>query len=154
MDRFLIRKRKLSEELPDPNNAHRVDVEELPGPSFNPPNVEVSASKNANVRSKNYIRQYHESYLSFGFTSSGGEMPIPSIPQCLMCSEKLSNESMVPSKCQVCREGKRLGNAGLISLIVSTLAGTRQNTMTPAIITLSVDLINDKYINRGYKTKE
>lgn len=95
MDRFLIKKRKLSEELPDPNNAHRVDVEELPGPSFNPPNDEVSASKNANVRSKNIIRQYHESYLSFGFTSSGGEMPIP---QCLMCSEKLSNESMVPSK--------------------------------------------------------
>ncbi|VVC28854.1 Hypothetical protein CINCED_3A018567 [Cinara cedri] len=103
MDRFLIRKRKLSEELPDPNYAHRADVEELPGPSFNPPNVEVSASKNANVRSKNYIRQYHESYLSFGFPSSGGEMPIPSIPQCLMCSEKLSNESMVPSKCRVCR---------------------------------------------------
>ncbi|KAL4153935.1 hypothetical protein QTP88_001768 [Uroleucon formosanum] len=40
MDRFLIKKRKLSEELPDPNNAHRVDVEELPGPSFNLPNVE------------------------------------------------------------------------------------------------------------------
>jgi len=95
MDRFLIKKRKLSEELPDPYYAHRVDVEELPGPSFNPPNVEVSASKNANVRSKNIIRQYHESYLSFGFTSSGGEMPIP---QCLMCSEKLSNESIVPIK--------------------------------------------------------
>jgi len=95
MDRFLIKKSKLSEELHDPNNAHRIDVEELPGPSFNPPNVEVSASKNANVRSKNIIRQYHESYLSFGFTSSGGEMPIP---QYLMCSEKLSNESMVTSK--------------------------------------------------------
>jgi hypothetical protein len=35
MDRFLIKKRKLSEELPGPNNAHRVDVEELPGPSCN-----------------------------------------------------------------------------------------------------------------------
>lgn len=95
MDRFLIKKRKLSEELPGPNNAHKVYVEELPGPSFNLPNVEVSASKNAKVRSKNIIRHYHESYLSFGFTSSGGEIPIP---QCLLCSEKLSNESMVPSK--------------------------------------------------------
>ncbi|KAL4127174.1 hypothetical protein QTP88_011372 [Uroleucon formosanum] len=94
MDRFLIKKCKLSEELPGPNNAHRVYVEKLPGPSFNPPNVEVNASKNANVRSKNIIRQYHESYLSFSFTSSGGEIPIP---QCLMCSEKLSNESMVPT---------------------------------------------------------
>ncbi len=62
MDRFLIKKRKLSEELPDPYNAHGVDVEELPGPSFNLPNVEVSASKNTNVRSKNIIRQYHEYY--------------------------------------------------------------------------------------------
>ncbi|KAF0749677.1 zinc finger BED domain-containing protein 5-like [Aphis craccivora] len=65
MDRFLIKKRKLSEELPDPYNAHGVDVEELPGPSFNLPNVEW----------------WRNPYTS-----------------CLMCSEKLSNESMVPSK--------------------------------------------------------
>lgn len=42
------------------------------------------------------FRQYHDNYLSFGFTSSGGEEPIK--PQCLICSEQLSNEAMVPSK--------------------------------------------------------
>lgn len=69
MDRFLIKKCKLNKELPGPNNTHRVDVEELPSSSSSPPNVEV--------RSKNIIRKYHESYLTFGFTSTGGEMPIP-----------------------------------------------------------------------------
>lgn len=52
-------------------------------------------SNNCNDGGSSKFRQYHDSYLSFGFTSSGGEEPKP---QCLICSEQLSNEAMVPSK--------------------------------------------------------
>lgn len=42
---------------------------------------------------------FDKSYLSFSFTSTGGEI---SIPQCHICSEKLSNETiMVPSKLKI-----------------------------------------------------
>lgn len=44
----------------------------------------------------NIRRQYHEDYLNIGFSWSGN-VDDPR-PWCLVCGEKLSNESMVPSK--------------------------------------------------------
>ena len=40
------------------------------------------------------LRQYSEIYLFFGFTFTGDV----TTPVCLMCTEKLSNSSVVPSK--------------------------------------------------------
>jgi len=42
------------------------------------------------------VRKYLDSYLSFGFTFNGPENR--PVPQYIVCGEKLSNESMVPSK--------------------------------------------------------
>lgn len=71
MHRFLIRKPKLSDELPCPNTSdHSINVKELLGPSSNTHSIDVNVEKNIDVRSKNKFRQYHESYLSFGLTST------------------------------------------------------------------------------------
>lgn len=59
MDRFLIRKRKLSDGLPGPDTrARSADVKESPGPS----SYQFNVAYNIDVRSKNRFRQYHESY--------------------------------------------------------------------------------------------
>lgn len=63
------------------------------GPSSNPHGADVKCGKNIDLRSKNKFRRYNRRYLSFYFTSTSDE-----IPNCLICSDKLSNETMVPSK--------------------------------------------------------
>uniref|UniRef100_A0A8C5AU24 Uncharacterized protein n=1 Tax=Gadus morhua TaxID=8049 RepID=A0A8C5AU24_GADMO len=47
-------------------------------------------------REKTVSRQYHESYLSYGFSWTG-DVNIPQ-PECVLCREKLANSNMVPSK--------------------------------------------------------
>lgn len=54
-----------------------------------------SGAKKTKVR---FNRQYCDAYLKFGFSWSG-DVNRPS-PLCVVCGEKLSNESMVPSKLQ------------------------------------------------------
>lgn len=44
----------------------------------------------------NTVHKYMDSYLNFEFTFIGPENR--PVPQCVVCGEKLSKESMVPSK--------------------------------------------------------
>lgn len=95
MDRFLIKKNDLtssctssSEHTGNTNvSAKKTVVDKRP--------MKRKQSDINYCSDSGKFRQYHDSYLSFGFTSSGGEQPKPS---CLICSEQLSNEAMVPSK--------------------------------------------------------
>ncbi|XP_068247742.1 zinc finger BED domain-containing protein 5-like [Palaemon carinicauda] len=80
MDKFLIRK--------EASGSRESDSEQ----SLNPTNSNV---KKAKIR--HYLnRQYNESYLKFGFFWSG-DAAQPN-PLCVVCGDKMSNESMVPSK--------------------------------------------------------
>ena len=80
MDKFLIRK--------EASDSRESESEH----SLNPTN---SNAKKAKTR-HNLNRQYDDDYLKFGFFWSG-DAAQPS-PLCVVCGEKLSNESMVPSK--------------------------------------------------------
>ncbi len=79
MDRFLIRS-----ELPSASastssskcNEHLIDDENISDC------IPAKCKRIACV--KGIVRQYHENYLSFGFTSSGGEQPKP---RCLICGK-------------------------------------------------------------------
>jgi hypothetical protein len=54
-----------------------------------------STQSTVSVSSETAMRQYNEDYLSFGFISSGEEQPRP---KCIVCSDKLVNETVVLSK--------------------------------------------------------
>lgn len=77
MDRFLTKKRT-REELDS--------------------NDETTSSEKQCPVKKNKVRpnrKYDESYLSYGFTWTGGDTQ--PLPLCLVCGCKMSNESMIPS---------------------------------------------------------
>jgi hypothetical protein len=81
MDRFIIIKRKLDD-----------DNEEvwLAGASSG-----RNTHSTVSVSSETVVCHYNEDYLSFGFISSGEKQPRP---MCVVCSDKLANQAMVPSK--------------------------------------------------------
>jgi hypothetical protein len=62
-----------------------------------------SGSITHSVNSKTVFRQYNEDYLSFGFISCGEEQPRP---KCVVCGEKLANQSVVSSKLKRQRHAK------------------------------------------------
>jgi hypothetical protein len=80
MDRFIINKRTLDD-----------DIE----PSVTDTSSGSITHSTVTVSSKHVLHQYNEHYLSFGFISSSEEQPHP---KCVVCSEKLANQAMVPSK--------------------------------------------------------
>ena len=47
-------------------------------------------------KSKTVMRQYSDSYISFGFTFTGN--PTAPVPLCLVCRKELSNSAMVPAE--------------------------------------------------------
>ena len=47
-------------------------------------------------KSKTVMRQYSDSYISFGFTFTGN--PAAPVPLCLVFRKELSNSTMVPAK--------------------------------------------------------
>ncbi|GFU37695.1 protein FAM200B, partial [Nephila pilipes] len=73
MDKFLRRK----------DSSSRTDDEE--------PNTSVTKNLKKVVK-----RKYNEDYIKYGFSWCGDETAPR--PQCIICGDQLSNESMVPSK--------------------------------------------------------
>lgn len=71
MDKFIINKRRIED---DENSS-----------------VVINSTKKSKI-----IRKYDDNYLSFGFFWTGNEEE--PLPLCVVCGEKLSNSSMVPSK--------------------------------------------------------
>lgn len=93
MDKFLIKRRKVEDEsVTESFNSNKSENEPIPS-------VSVVKAVQGGVEPSvgtGTVRKYQDSYLNFGFTFSGPENR--PAPECVVCGEKLSNESMVPSK--------------------------------------------------------
>ena len=60
------------------------------------PNEESEEEPPPSKKQKVFNRQYHESYLKYGFIVTGDSHA--QIPLCIICGDRLSNEAMKPSK--------------------------------------------------------
>lgn len=83
MDKFLIRKRKNDNNLPESDEVTTSDISS---------SLDAKAPKITKLKN----RKYSEDYLSFGFTWTGDE-GCPQ-PKCLVCGAILANQSMAPNK--------------------------------------------------------
>lgn len=90
MDKFIVKKRKLEDGVPLNGS-----IEKEYDPVANTSVTSIVKQENKQP-TPILVRKYLDSYLSFGFTFNGPENR--PVPQCIVCGEKLSNESMVPSK--------------------------------------------------------
>lgn len=97
MDKFVIKKRKLTENE-DKSTSVNTESESCVNVSVEKHLSQdvVLSRKNRSDSKLSSVRKYQENYLSFGFASTLNEDPPR--PQCVICGEKLSNEAMVPSK--------------------------------------------------------
>jgi hypothetical protein len=87
MEKFLVKRQKLS------NQSEDTHCENTTSDSGGPSNsVKVPSQINS---SSCAVRKYHDCYLSYGFTYSVSENH--PCPECVVCGDKLYNESMVPS---------------------------------------------------------
>lgn len=89
MDKFLIKRRKVEDESVKVCSSNKSENELIPS---------ISAMKavQRNLQSTEIVCKYQDSYLNFGFTFSGPEKR--SVPECVVCGEKLSNGCMVSRK--------------------------------------------------------
>lgn len=98
MDKFLIKKRKISEnksEVEVETGSVSSEIHSLNVSDDNQPSKSIVLQETSISDSKLSARKYNETYLSFGFISTNEDIPRP---QCVICGERLSNEAMVPSK--------------------------------------------------------
>lgn len=90
MDKFIVKKRKLEDGVPLNSS---IEKEDDPVASTSVVSKLVQENKQPTPI---LVRKYLDNYLSFGFTFNGSENCL--VLQYIVCGEKLSNESMVPSK--------------------------------------------------------
>jgi len=60
------------------------------------PIEETEEKPSTSKKQKSFNRQYHKSYLKYGFIATG-DTHAPT-PLCILCGDRLSNGSMKPSK--------------------------------------------------------
>ncbi|XP_035228865.1 protein FAM200B-like [Stegodyphus dumicola] len=92
MDKWLIKKTTdlNDDDQPSTSEAEHHDREETV-----PDAPKADIQRQNNKRKATWTRDYCDEYLRFGFIAGGSQK---NLPLCVICNEKLSNESMEPSK--------------------------------------------------------